>query len=146
MSDLLSLVEGSELGTSEWILIDQQKINEFAQATDDHQWIHVDEKRCAKESPFKSTIAHGFLSATLMPSVFYPMLEMPPGNHSLLNYGVDNIRFLEAVRVNDRIRYQIKLASREAKATGYLFRFSCTVEIENREKPAMVGTFLTLLV
>ena len=146
MTSLLALKEGSKLGTTDWVTVSQAKIDAFAEVTGDHQWIHIDPERCASESPFKTTIAHGFLSATLLPSLFYPMLDIPADKYSMLNYGVDKIRFLEPVRVNDNIRYHLTLSTKQQKPTGLLFALDCEVEIENRDKPAMVGTFLTLLV
>lgn len=138
--------EQDSLPASEWILIDQSMINEFANATNDHQWIHIDAQRCEQESPFKTPIAHGYLTTTLMPGIFYQLFELPPGNAKLINYGVDNLRFLEPVRVNDHVRYQIKLIEKRTKASGLLFKFDCEVEIKGREKPAMVGTFIMLLI
>lgn len=143
--DLLSLTEGEDLGNSAWVKIDQDRINQFAQATGDFQWIHVDEKRCEKESPFKSTIAHGLLSASLMPAVFYDLISLDTETQTLLNYGSDAIRFLEPVRVNDLIRYRVKLREKQQKASGTLFKFDCEVDIQGRDKPAMVGCFLMLL-
>jgi acyl dehydratase len=144
--ELLAIEVGEVLPASPWMCIDQAKINEFANATGDKQWIHVDPVRCASESPFLTTIAHGFLSTALMPDVFYPMISLDSSKQTLLNYGMDKLRFLEPVRVNDEIRYKVKLESKEQKNTGVLFRFACEVEIKNRLKPAMIGTFLSLLI
>lgn len=140
------LAVGDALGTSDWILIDQHKINAFADATGDQQWIHVDVERCQQESPFGTTIAHGLLSTSLMPNVFYQLITLDPTKQTLLNYGMDTLRFLEPVRVNDKIRYKVMLDSKQVKSSGTLFRFNCEVEILNRDKPAMIGTFLMLLV
>lgn len=144
-TDLLSIQEGDDLGNSDWITVDQGKIDSFAQATGDLQWIHVDPERCARESPFGMTIAHGLLSTSLMPCVFYDLIALDPTTQTLLNYGTDSIRFLEPVRVNDRIRYKVNLQSKQQKPSGTLFKFACEVEIDGREKPAMVGVFLMLL-
>lgn len=144
--DLLSLTEGEELGSSAWVQVDQSKIDKFADATGDFQWIHVDQDRCQKESPFGTTIAHGLLSASLMPAIFYDLISLDPTTQTLLNYGSDSIRFLEPVRVDDLIRYNVKLSAKEQKSTGLLFKFDCEVQIKDREKPAMVGRFLMLLV
>ncbi|WP_412973112.1 MaoC family dehydratase [Glaciecola sp. MF2-115] len=137
---------GDELPQTQWFKITQQKINEFAVATGDHQWIHIDQERCAKESPFKTTIAHGFLSASLMPMMFEQVISVDPMKFTMLNYGIDSLRFLEPVRVNDEIRYQFKVADIEDKAMGKLYKVAAKVEIQGREKPALVGTFLTLLI
>lgn len=143
---LLALEVGEQLPVGDWISISQTDINMFAKATNDHQWIHVDPQRCAEESPFKTTIAHGYLTVTLMPNSLYQSIEPDPQYQSLLNYGVDKIRFIEAVRVNDRIRYISTLLKTEQKASGKLFYFDTVAEIEGRDKPAMKGVFLTLLV
>lgn len=143
---LLELNAGDQLGSTDWCLIDQNQINHFADATGDHQWIHVDAERCATQSPFKSTIAHGLLSTSLMPKVFYELISLDSNKQTLLNYGMDTLRFLEPVRVNDSIRFHVSLYSKESKNTGELYRFDCQVEIKGREKPAMVGRFLMLLV
>jgi acyl dehydratase len=143
---LLALTLGEQLPVGDWISISQVDINMFAKATNDHQWIHVDSQRCAKESPFGTTIAHGYLTVTLMPNSLYQSIEPDPEHQSLLNYGVDKIRFIEAVRVDDRIRFVSTLIKTEQKASGMLFYFETTAEIEGRDKPAMKGVFLTLLV
>ncbi|MFQ3219158.1 MAG: acyl dehydratase [Paraglaciecola sp.] len=143
---LLTLAINEQLTPSDWMLIDQKRINLFAQATGDQQWIHVDEARCAKESPFKSTIAHGFLTVTLMSEAFYNMIKLDPATQTVLNYGVERIRFLEPVRVNDQIRFVSTLLKTEHKPSGQLFYFSTEGQIKNREKPAFIGVFLMLLV
>jgi acyl dehydratase len=137
---------GDNLPETAWFKITQQKINEFAVATGDHQWIHIDQERCAKESPFKTTIAHGFLSASLMPMMFEQVITVDPTSSTMLNYGIDSLRFLEPVRVDDYIKYQFKVADIEQKATGRLFKVAAQVDIKGRNKPALVGTFLTLLI
>lgn len=144
--NLNALTEGETLPSSDWISVDQATIDRFAEATDDHQWIHVDQDKCQKQSPFKTTIAHGLLSTALMPSVFYTLIELDASRQTLLNYGIDSLRFLEPVRANDKIRYHVQLHSKEQKNSGVLFRFDTQVEIQGREKHAMVGRFLMLLV
>ena len=137
---------GDNLPETTWFKITQQKINEFAVATGDHQWIHIDQERCAKESPFSTTIAHGFLSASLMPMMFEQIITVDPTRNTMINYGIDSLRFLEPVRVDDYIKYQFTVADIEQKPMGKLFKFTAQVDIKNREKPALVGTFLTLLI
>ena len=137
---------GDNLPETVWFKITQQKINEFAVATGDHQWIHIDQERCAKESPFKTTIAHGFLSASLMPMMFERVITVDPTSSTMLNYGIDSLRFLEPVRVDDYIKYQFTVADIEQKPTGQLFKIAAQVDIKDRNKPALVGTFLTLLI
>lgn len=140
------LTVGDDLPETTWFQITQQKINEFAVATGDHQWIHIDQERCAKESPFGTTIAHGFLSASLMPMMFEQVITVDPKQNTMLNYGIDSLRFLEPVRVDDFIKYQFKVAEIEQKPTGRLFKVAAQVDIRGRDKPALVGTFITLLI
>lgn len=146
LKTLLELQVGEQLPVSDWRVITQGDIDLFAKATGDHQWIHVDPTRCARDSPFKSTIAHGYLTVTLMPNAFYHMFAADPHYPTILNYGVDKIRFLEPVRVNDKIRFVSTLERVEQKSTGKLFYFSTKVDIEGRAKPALQGIFLMLLV
>ena len=142
---LLELTLGEQLPAGDWVSVSQADINLFAEATNDHQWIHVDQEKCKKESPFGTTIAHGYLTVTLMPHSLYQSIEPDPINKSLLNYGVDRIRFVEPVRADDRIRFISTLIKIEQKASGMLFHFETIAEIEGRDKPAMKGVFLTLL-
>ena len=140
-----NLSVGDQLPNSEWFKVSQQKINEFADATEDHQWIHIDEKRCREESPFGMTIAHGFLSASLMPKMFEQVITVDPKKNTMLNYGIDTLRFLEPVRVNDELQYTFAVSDIESKPSGKLFKVAVQVNIKGRDKPAMIGTFLTLL-
>jgi acyl dehydratase len=142
---LLALTLGEQLPVGDWVCISQADIDLFAKATNDHQWIHVDPQRCKKESPFGTTIAHGYLTVTLMPNSLYQSIQPDPTYKSLLNYGVDKIRFIEPVRAGDKIRFKSTLIKTEQKASGMLFYFETVAEIEGRDKPAMKGVFLTLL-
>jgi acyl dehydratase len=144
--DFSDLNIGDTLPKTAWFQITQKKINEFANATEDHQWIHVDAERCEKESLFQTTIAHGFLSASLMPMMFEQVISVDAKRNTMLNYGIDSLRFLEPVRVNDHIRYQFKVAAIELKPAGRLFKIAVQVDIKERDKPALVGTFLMLLI
>lgn len=143
---LLDLSIGDTLPSSEWTTIDQATINTFADATGDHQWIHIDAEKCAQFSPFKKPIAHGFLSASLMPKAFEETIQAHADITSVLNYGINKLRFLEPVRVDDQVRYAFKVANIEQKPTGRLFTFDCAVEIQGRDKPALIGQFLMLAV
>ncbi|MBF7073018.1 MaoC family dehydratase [Glaciecola sp. MH2013] len=140
------LKTGDKLPSTPWFSVSQDNINEFADATQDHQWIHIDAERCARESPFKTTIAHGFLSASLMPKMLDQVVTVDPRTHTMLNYGIDNLRFLEPVRVNDELRYGFEVTSIEQKATGLLYKVAVQVDIKNRAKPALIGSFLMLLI
>jgi acyl dehydratase len=143
--NISSLKVNDALSSDDWYQITQEKVNAFAEVTEDFQWIHIDKKRCEKESPFKTTIAHGFLTAALMPKMFAANVSIDPNKHTMLNYGIDSLRYLEPVRVLDEIKFKFSLTSIESKAMGDLYRFATQVDIKNREKPALVGEFLMLL-
>lgn len=112
---------GKELGRSEWLTIDQARINLFAEATGDHQFIHVDPVKAAK-TPFGSTIAHGFLSLSLMPKLMEDILIMPEGLKMAVNYGLDSVRFIQPVKVDSKVRLNVTLTDVNEKnlANGYL--------------------------
>jgi acyl dehydratase len=137
---------GQELGVSAWHLVDQVMINEFADCTGDHQWIHVDVERAQRESPFGSTIAHGYLTLSLLASMQMELSIIPEGVSQTLNYGLDRVRFLAPVKVGARIRSRIVLLTAEQRDTGrYLLTFRNTVEIEGERKPALIAETLALL-
>lgn len=134
---------GRELGVSEWITIDQARINAFADATGDHQWIHVNPERAAA-SPIGATIAHGFLTLALLPMLNEQMGLIPAGVQFVLNYGADRVRFVNFVRVNSRVRNRVRLVGAEPKSGGILLKFENTMEIDGESKPAMVAETLML--
>jgi acyl dehydratase len=136
---------GDTLTTKSYTTITQDKIQKFADATGDRQWIHLDTERCLKQSPFKTTIAHGFLSVSLMPESFAHCIKIDASKTTMINYGMDNLRFIEAVRVNDEIKYSFTLESIEQKESGSLYKFNGQVDIKNRTKPALAGSFLSLI-
>ena len=137
---------GKELGVSDWITIDQQRINDFADCTGDHQWIHVDVERAKRESPFGSTIAHGYLTLSLLPVMQYDVGTLPDGVKAALNYGSDRVRFITPVKVGSRVRDHITLVGAEDKGGGRMLLTSRhTVEIEGEDKPALVADTLTML-
>lgn len=137
---------GKELGVSEWITIDQQRINDFADCTGDHQWIHVDVERAKRESPFGGTIAHGYLTLSLLPVMQYDVGTLPDGVKAALNYGSDRVRFITPVKVGARVRDHITLVGAEDKGGGRVLLTSRhTVEIEGEDKPALVADTLTML-
>jgi acyl dehydratase len=137
---------GLELGVSEWLLIDQPRIDGFAHCTGDNQWIHVDAARAERESPYGTTIAHGFLTlATLATSAFDVYLR-PAGITQAFNYGLDRVRFLAPVKSGSRVRTRIKLLSAEHKDGGrVLLTTENTVEIEGSQKPALVAQSLVMV-
>lgn len=142
---LEQLTIGVSFTHDKFCLITQEKINQFASTSCDHQWIHLDTKRCVTQSPYETTIAHGFLILSLMPYLFAESLTIDDTTTTLINYGVDKLRFMEAVRVNDEIKYRFTLIEIENKALGDLYKFTSEVEIRGRDKPALIGTFLFLV-
>lgn len=136
---------GTEIGMSSWFDIDQARIDRFAAATDDHQWIHVDATRAAAESPFGGTIAHGYLSLSLLAPTLFETVINPLGINQVVNYGLDRVRFIAPVRAGKRVRNRIKLVALEAKGQGSLMTTENTIEIEGEAKPALIAQSLVLL-
>jgi acyl dehydratase len=136
---------GSEIGLSDWIPVDQARIQAFANATEDHQFIHVDEA-AARQTPFGGTIAHGFLSLSLLSRMAADVILLPDTIKMGVNYGLDRVRFLAPVKAGKRVRGRFVLDSAEEKAPGQLLtRHTVTVEIEGEEKPALTAQWLGLL-
>ncbi|MGI9286150.1 MAG: MaoC family dehydratase [Pseudomonadales bacterium] len=134
-----------DLGHSDWLLIDQDRINTFADATLDHQFIHVDQER-AKEGPFGATIAHGFLSLSLLSFFTETMGASVEGTEMGINYGFDKVRFLQPVKVGSRIRAKATLLDVQEKSAGqYLLRQEVAIEIEGEDKPALIAEWLIML-
>ncbi len=135
---------GEEMSVSDWLLIDQARIDAFAAATEDFQWIHVDRERAAA-GPFGGTIAHGFLTLSLLPRLTGGVWHQEVGVHTALNYGLDKLRFLTPVRAGSRIRNRLKLVSADSRGEDRtLIGFENTVEIEGEAKPALIATTLVL--
>lgn len=142
-TDLPSLI-GTELGVSDWLLIDQDRVNAFADATLDHQFIHIDEEKAAL-TPFGGTIAHGFLTLSLLPHFLASSSVPIEGTLMAINYGTDKVRFLQPVKVGSRIRARTVLSAADERRPGqWLLRETVTVEIEDEDKPAMVAEALML--
>ncbi|HDS1691185.1 MULTISPECIES: MaoC family dehydratase [Pseudomonas] len=140
----LSQYVGKELGHSEWLKIDQQRINLFAEATGDFQFIHVDPEKAAK-TPFGGTIAHGFLTLSLIPKLIEDILVLPQGLKMVVNYGLDSVRFIQPVKVDSRVRLKVKLGEVMEKKPGqWLLKAIATLEIEGEEKPAYIAESLSL--
>lgn len=138
---------GQELGVSNWVLVDQAMIDQFANCTGDHQWIHVDAERAEREMPGGSTIAHGFLTLSLMAAMSYELGGIPSGVHSSLNYGLEKLRFLSPVRCGARVRLRCSLTGFDERSPGrFLMRRANTMEIDGEDKPALVADSLTLLI
>jgi acyl dehydratase len=139
---LLELV-GQELGTSDWFVVDQDRIDQFADVTEDHQFIHVDPERAAS-SGFGGTIAHGMLTLSLIVGFcrdFAPALE---GSKMVINYGFDKVRFAAPVKVNDRIRAIAVLAEARERRGQLLVKAKVTIEIDGERKPALIAEWLTM--
>ena len=140
----LEALIGQQLGVSEWFLIDQERVNAFADVTLDHQFVHVDVER-ARATPFGGTIAHGFLTLSLLVSLCLPFIPTLADRRLLVNYGFDKVRFAAPVRVGKRIRAVGKLAEiAERKPGNVILRIDVTVEIEGEDKPALVAEWLSL--
>jgi acyl dehydratase len=146
LSDLVKHV-GEEMGVSSWITLDQTRIDEFAHCTGDHQWIHVDAERAARESPFGGTVAHGFLTLSLVAPTAFEVLVARVGQKSVVNYGLEKVRFLAPVRSGKRVRNRIKLAAVDDRGRGrYLVTTDNTIEIEGETKPALLASTLAIFI
>jgi acyl dehydratase len=141
VDDATGLV-GSELGVSEWLEIDQQRVNDFADVTGDHQWIHIDVERAKKESPYGAPIAHGFLTLSLIPALSKDNFRVQNATLAI-NYGLNKVRFLSAVPVGSRIRVRSELADAVAKDESTVdLTVRHTIEIDGVEKPAAVAEMI----
>ena len=136
---------GQEVGASSWLTMDQKRIDEFADATEDRQFIHTD-PQAAGQTPFGGTIAHGFLSLSMLSRMAAEAMLVPDSIKMAVNYGLDRVRFIAPVRSGKRVRGRFRLDSVEEKAPGQLLlRHTVTVEIEGEEKPALTAEWLGLL-
>ena len=136
---------GQSIGTSSWIEVDQPRIDQFADATDDHQFIHIDAKLAA-QTPFGGTIAHGFLSLSLLSRMAADVMLIPDTTKMAVNYGLDRVRFPAPVKSGKRVRGHFTLDGADEKAPGQLLiKHSVTVEIEGEEKPALTAQWLGLI-
>jgi acyl dehydratase len=141
--DLAGLADrvGQDIGTSDWMVLSQQQINTFADATDDHQWIHVDVARATVETPFKSTIAHGFLTLSLLSTLLRRTVTVN-GLRMAINYGLNRVRFVSPVPAGARIRAQVTLSAVTAVEGGWQAAWTITVEREHGDKPCLVAEWL----
>jgi acyl dehydratase len=140
-ADVASLV-GQEIGVSDWVQITQERVNQFAEATGDHQWIHVDVERANRE--IGGPIAHGYLTLSLIPFLGAGLLNVH-GVTRGINYGSNKVRFTNMVRVGKRVRMRQKLLAAEAKSGGVQLTNECTIEIEGEERPACVAETLSVI-
>ena len=138
---------GRELGASDWVAVDQDRIDAFAACTGDRQWIHVDIERARRESPFAGPIAHGYLTLSLVAAMVMELGIIPPDAATGLNYGLDKVRFIAPVKAGARVRTRANLIAVEAQGGGrVLLKLNCTLEIEGDAKPALVAELLCLLI
>ncbi|MEU3016672.1 MULTISPECIES: MaoC family dehydratase [unclassified Nocardiopsis] len=137
--------QGEPLGRTDWLTITQDRVDLFADATDDHQWIHQDAERAAR-GPFGATIAHGYLSLSLLAHFSQSLISLTRKPSMSINYGLDRVRFLQPVTVGSRVRDAVVLGEVRETPKGYLVATEHTVEIENRDRPALVATALGLWV
>jgi len=138
---------GHELGASEWVALDQDRIDAFAACTGDRQWIHVDVDRARRESPFGGPIAHGYLTLSLVAAMIMELGLIPEDAATGLNYGLDKVRFIAPVKAGSRVRARAKLRAAEPQGDARtLLRLDCTLEVEGQAKPAVVAELLCLLI
>jgi acyl dehydratase len=139
----LEAAEDLDLGASDWETIDQNQIDQFAEATHDHQWIHVDPDMAA-QGPFGTTVAHGYLSLSMLPYFVSQVLNVSDVRMGI-NYGTEKIRFTAPVPVGSQVRLKARLLSSERRGEGVLYRLGVEIEIKDAEKPALVGEVLYLV-
>jgi acyl dehydratase len=141
--DELRTLAGQEVGQSDWLQMTQEMIDAFADLTHDHQWIHVDRARAARESPFRTTIAHGFLTLSMLTHLHTQSVEVTGDRKMGINYGLNRVRFTNPVRAGARIRSRSAVKSVEDFPGGVQVTWSITVELENEDKPALVAEWIS---
>lgn len=134
---------GKEIGLSDWLTIDQEQVDQFAHATRDPDWMHVDVERSRRESPYGGTIVQGFLMMSLVIHLHHATNLVPAGTDYGLNYGMDRVRFTDVVLVGSRVRDRVVLLSCEPRGAGALMKTRDTLEVEGKAKPGMVADWLT---
>jgi acyl dehydratase len=141
---------GTELGVSEWFMITQDMVNRFAKLTRDEQWIHTDEERARKFMPKTGTIVHGFFTVSMLSHLQHQAIKLPDAMRnrikSIINYGLDGVRFISPVPVGSRIRARVELADAVNTDKGAQLTFKTTIEIEGHERPAMVSNNIALYI
>jgi acyl dehydratase len=138
---------GQELGVSDWVAIEQARIDAFASCTGDYQWIHVDVERAKRESPFGGPVAHGYLTLSMVAPLAMQIGVIPKDAAAGLNYGIDKVRFLTPVPAGTRVRLRVVLAGIEARDGGQVvMKTQNTLEVEGAQKPALVAETLALLI
>jgi acyl dehydratase len=131
-----------EIGVSEWLVVTQERINHFAEAIEDRQWIHLDRERAHRESPFGDTIAHGFLTLSLISRFMKDVVRIGRGSRLTINYGLNRVRFPSPVREGSRIRGRFTLLSFQNRAEAQEAVFTCSIECEGNDKPCCVAEWI----
>ena len=133
---------GREIAVSDWLVVTQERITAFAEATGDRQWIHLDRERAAKESPYGTTIAHGFLTLSLLSSLMQDAMQFEQAGQRAINYGLNRVRFPSAVRAGSRIRGRFALAAFKDLGDAIELALSVTIECEGSDKPACIAEWV----
>ncbi|MFZ5931818.1 MAG: MaoC family dehydratase [Pseudomonadota bacterium] len=139
----LSGLAGKEIGVSNWVTLDQAKVNQFADATGDHQWIHVDVERAKREMATGGTIVHGYFTLSLIPKFMFELLEIT-GISQMINYGANKVRFTNMVPTGSRVRGRLKVMSVELKGKGATMNYEMVLEIEGQERPACIAEVIMI--
>jgi acyl dehydratase len=140
--DALKAYVGKEIGASDWLTVSQERIKQFAEATGDKQWIHVEPQRAKKESPYGTTVAHGFLTLSLISYFLRDVIRIGSGARLTVNYGLNRVRFPSPVREGSRIRGHFTLVSLHDRSDSQEAVFSCSVECEGNSKPCCVAEWI----
>jgi acyl dehydratase len=141
--DKLPELAGKEIGVSNWVLLDQAKVNQFADATGDHQWIHVDVERAKRELPTGGTIVHGYFTLSLIPLFMFELMQIT-GVSQMINYGANKVRFTNMVPTGARVRGRLKVKSVETKGNASTMNYEMVIEIEGQERPACVAEVIMM--
>ena len=145
LSELQNLI-GTEIGLSNWYVLGQDKIDQFADCTGDHQWIHIDVEKAKQESPFGTTIAHGFLTLSLLATAHDELKVYPNDAKQVVNYGLDKVRFMGPVLAGSKVRYRVHLVAIEEKKPGsFVFKTSNVLELESSDKPVLLAESLAMI-
>ena len=140
--DQLRQMVGQEVGVSKWVEVTEERINAFADATDDHQWIHIDSRRAKEDSPYHRTVAHGFLTLSLLSSFWHQAVEMPTGSEMKINYGLNRVRFPAPVPAGSRIRARFGLQSVSDFDGGVQMTWKVDVEVDGSTKPCLAAEWI----
>ncbi len=141
LDDLKSFA-GREIGMTDWLVVTQERIQQFAEATEDRQWIHVDPERAKRESPYRTTIAHGFLTLSILSFLMKQAIQIKSGVRMAVNYGLNRVRFPSPVRADSKIRGRFTLLTLKEVSNAFEAVFSVSVESEGAEKPCCVAEWI----